>query len=110
MTLATEEPQGWRRTVHAVVALVWTIANVVFLGWVISQAWGWFVVPLRFPRLGVFHALGIRLLVYLLVSGAPDGGPPKPPALRSLALKTAGILFCWGIAYLLQDLMAVYPR
>lgn len=105
-----QELAGWRRSVHALVALVWTLANAVILGWVISQAWGWFAVPLRFPRIGVFHALGLALLVKLLVTGAPTQPPVKMPPLRELAMVTLTLLFVWGLAYLLQDLMAVWPR
>lgn len=107
-----QEVTGWRRSVHALLALVWTLANAVILGWVISQAWGWFAVPLRFPRIGVFHALGLALLVKLLVAGAPKPPPPpvKVPPLRELAMVTLTLLFVWGLAYLLQDLMAVWPR
>ena len=36
-------------------------------GWALSILWGWFIVPLGAPPIGVFHGAGLGILVSLFV-------------------------------------------
>lgn len=39
-------------------------------GWVLSLLWGWFIVPLGVPAVGVVHAIGIAFVVGMFTSAA----------------------------------------
>lgn len=41
--------------------LPWT---VLLNGWALSTLWGWFVVPLGPPPVGVFHACGLSVMAF----------------------------------------------
>lgn len=51
-------------------------------GFVISVLWGWFVVPLGAPAVGVWHAAGLCTLVCLMRPAIP---PEDTPMLEVLA-------------------------
>ena len=44
-------------------ALVISVASPLFTGWVISVLWNWFATPLGAPRVGLFLAAGLYLLI-----------------------------------------------
>jgi len=41
------------------------IPTIIFSGFVTAELWGWFVVPLGVPAIGIAHALGLRLVVHV---------------------------------------------
>lgn len=43
-----------------------TVLASLFNGWALSVLWGWFLVPLGLPQIGMAHAIGIGLLVGFL--------------------------------------------
>ena len=44
-------------------ALILFIPSILFSGWVVMLLWGWFIVPLGMPEVGLALALGISVLV-----------------------------------------------
>jgi len=69
-------------------------------GFVLSTMWGWFVVPLGLPALGLAHAIGLSFLVRWLthqhVSCQKDENR-KEVAFRQLAI---GFLYPFAILFL----------
>lgn len=60
----------WDRLVFLATAVGMAIGGIVYLlfvgaltGIVLSSLWGWFVVPLGYPSINIFHALGLTILV-----------------------------------------------
>jgi hypothetical protein len=99
---------GWRGSAMLLLALLWTVANALLLGWVITQAWGWFAVPLRLPPVHLFHGLGLRLLALLLLTRLTWPGR-NPPPIGELARGTVLLVAAWGLAFLLHVLARSYP-
>ena len=48
------------------------IGNTLMAGYVLFVFWGWFVVPLGVPAIGIIHAFGIALTVRLFVQGMTE--------------------------------------
>jgi hypothetical protein len=54
-------------------ALLFILPLGVWEGWVVSQLWSWFVVPLGVQQLGIWHAAGLSTLVTVpLATYKPD--------------------------------------
>lgn len=48
--------------VYAILTIVALIPGVIYLGFVFSYLWLWFIVPLGVPAISVAHAVGLGLL------------------------------------------------
>lgn len=46
-------------------ALILLVPTVMWGGYVVSVLWGWFIVPLGAPPVGIAHALGLMLMASL---------------------------------------------
>ena len=53
------------KSLLGIAALALTIVYMVVNGWAVSVLWGWFVVPLGVPAVGIAHAIGLRCIVAL---------------------------------------------
>lgn len=59
-----------QKAVLIILALVVLVPAAIALnGWVFTVLWAWFVVPMGAPVLGVWHALGIGLVVHMPLRG-----------------------------------------
>lgn len=47
-------------------AIAAIIANMAFRGYVLTDLWGWFVVPLGAPQIGITAAIGLSLILHWL--------------------------------------------
>lgn len=57
----------------AIAAVLATATALILVrSWVIWLMWGWFVVPLGVPAIGVVHALGLSALVGVLTHDGKD--------------------------------------
>jgi hypothetical protein len=54
-------------------ALLAAALGVMWSGFVLSILWGWFMVPLGLPALGVAQAIGIALVAGMLTHQMPRG-------------------------------------
>lgn len=50
-------------------ALILLVPTVMWGGYVVSVLWGWFIVPLGAPPVGIAHALGLMLMASLPLLG-----------------------------------------
>jgi len=79
-------------------------------GWVLSEVWGWFIVPVfNAPSLTVIQAVGITFVVFLVLPGRP---PPDTKDKDWMELFALGIaqslvspLVTWLLAYIVMRLM-----
>jgi hypothetical protein len=82
-----------------------SIPATILQGYVVSQLWLWFIVPLGVVNISVAHGIGIALIVSYLtarINGATD------PAIKGWTLFLAnvfGALFVWGFAYIIHLFM-----
>lgn len=53
------------------IATVAIAAGIALNGWALMTLWGWFVVPLGPPAVGLWHALGLSLLCQMLTARRP---------------------------------------
>jgi hypothetical protein len=78
-------------------AAILIVPCILWFGFMISCMWGWFVVPLGVPQVGVVHASGIGLLVRRL------GGFPRPEkheravAVQISSAMTTGFILLSGL-------------
>lgn len=66
-------------------ALVFGLVNAFLRGWVLTQLWSWFLVPLGLPSVSLAQAIGIGLTIQL-IAGLADIPRTKAPE----DLKTPG--------------------
>jgi hypothetical protein len=50
-------------------------------GWVLSILWGWFITPLGFPIISIWHGVGISLMMHF---SAPYRSPIEPDLYNAL--------------------------
>lgn len=55
-------------------ALAMMPVGALFAGFVITRLWGWFLVPMGFPMVTIWQAIGIDLLVTFMATPAPKEG------------------------------------
>jgi len=98
-----------RVTIYVIGGLLATIAGIVWMGFVLTVLWGWFVVPLfRLPELTIPAALGLSLVVgYMTKDGqqmktGEDFGGAVFKALIALALKPAVAL---GVGWVIRGFL-----
>ncbi len=57
----------WATVVGVIIGgVIYLIFIGVLTGIVLSSLWGWFVVPLGYPQISIFHALGLTTLISIL--------------------------------------------
>lgn len=49
-----------------VASIVGVIVGTVLSAWVLTQMWGWFIVPLGVASIGMAHAWGLIILIHWL--------------------------------------------
>lgn len=85
-------------TVNAVLALVQIVGTPIWLAWsglVLHRLWGWFVVPLGLPPIGIAHAAGLGLLCTF---ASYRNLKAEENMLRVLVAEifVPGTFLCWG--------------
>lgn len=85
---------------YAWTLLILTLPVQLWSGFVLSVLWGWFVVPLGVPPIGVLQATGLTLTVDLvkLVIAPPREGTPQDYLQRWLITYLAGPLMVLTVA------------
>lgn len=90
----------------ALKAIGWTVVFLVgtlLSGVVVVDLWCWFAVPLGAPEIGLFHALGLRLLVFPRSAVVESGEKPG----KIIAVGIVFSLVTWGLGWLYASLMGV---
>jgi len=73
--------------------------GIPFQAYVTSTIWGWFMVPLGVPAIGLWHAAGLGILVHV-IRGKGGQKPPKDKIWTIFWRYVPFTLFMWGIAAL----------
>jgi|LauGreDrversion4_2_1035121.scaffolds.fasta_scaffold64605_4 hypothetical protein len=101
----------WDRIVEGATVVGMVFGGVIYLifigvltGIVFSSLWGWFVVPLGYPQISIFHALGLTTLISILRF---DPAKPTPSdSIKEALLKPVIALgTAWLFGFLWHSLM-----
>ena len=84
----------------ALIGIILSLLLIPFHGDVLSELWGWFLVPIGLPAIGVIHALGLRLTLYSFCSSLNPADPPKENPLFQALISIVITLFIWGFGAL----------
>jgi hypothetical protein len=57
-------------TIALGLSLAIAVSKAMWSGYVLSVMWGWFLVPLGAPKIGVAHAIGIAGLVAMIAKNS----------------------------------------
>lgn len=72
-------------------------------GWVLSKLWGWFLVPLGAPRIGVVAAAGVLMVVSFLRPTRPSRPGEDPRVTMADAFRSVLIpAFELGMGYVVH--------
>lgn len=78
-------------------------ALTVLNGFVLSQMWAWFVVPLfGLPALTIPYAIGLSMVFSLFTHRKPDMNKDKKAAWGELGMMVVGRLLVLAIGYVLK--------
>ena len=94
------------RIVGSAITLVAIVPLWMLKGYVISQLWTWFLVPLDIPAIGIAQALGLAVLSSLFLLGTQKENKDDPDAtftaimVGKLLGYTGAYLFCWATGYI----------
>lgn len=96
------------------VAIVTLVAGVFLRGLTLSLLWGWFVVPLGPPAVGLWHALGLAVLANLVAGSKKplqkkDDESELTHQLRLLAYAVFMPLAALGVGWCVHELMIAWP-
>lgn len=93
----------------AILGILSVIPASVMRGWVLKIIWGWFLVPLGVPAVGIVQALGISALVGMLTHEMAGTQGHKYDDNKNVNLMTsiflafvqplAVLFFCWLIRW-----------
>jgi len=82
--------------------IVVALAMSVFSGYVFSDMWGMFIVPLGVMAIGVWHAMGISLTVSLIRLKVDPG---EPVSWEAIVRAVLNVLIFWGMGNLIHWIM-----
>ena len=91
--------------ISALLMLLFAIPSTIFQGFVLSQLWLWFFVPLGVPSIGVANAIGITLLVSFLTAKLNMATDPEIKGWTLMIAQSFGCLMVWGFGALIHLFM-----
>lgn len=80
------------------------LVSVLLRGYVLSQLWSWFVVPLGVVAVSIPHAIGISCIAAML-SGSSGGGKESEGVAVVIIGGVVGVLFVWGFGAIVHAWM-----
>ena len=81
------------------------IALLFLTAYILTQFWGWFIVPFGIKQIGLYHAMGIMLIVSFLKLNSKKSDDVDWDAVFRLCFY---ILTFWGFGYLVHLGMISY--
>lgn len=91
------------------IALITIPISVVLTGWALSILVGWFLVPLGFPTVGLWHAAGISAILQLALRPSPTWKADDDVSLRAccnrLLMAVFAPLFAIALGFVLKSFM-----
>ena len=94
-----------------VISTPFYIAAMFYSGFVLSMGWGWFIVPLGVPEIGVLHAMGIIYVgTWFKYNGPYHKAMSDDEFIEHMVTKLIGsvifVTLVWGLMYVIHLLMA----
>ena len=97
------KPKTEVATEHAVIGLVVMLVapiRALWVGWIVSILWGWFVTPLGVTPINAWHGAGISLLISLLTAKYDVKSEPSPTPTKDF-LSGVVLVLVYGVIVLL---------
>lgn len=101
-----------KHVIAFIALLIVDIPAIIFRGFVLTQLWGWFVVPLGADRLGIAHALGLSLMLGIFFAHIATKNDVKNSdnewyvqAIGTLINSILASLFAWGVGAIIAGFM-----
>lgn len=95
--------------VLAVVVVVLPIAFAAsaYAAWLMTYAWGWFIVPLGAPQIGFIHAWGLMTIIAFFRSQKPEKKPDDffKWSCRLISMNLFRYSLAFGMCFLLHKMM-----
>jgi len=109
--MTTDDDEAiWRGLQDIAVFFLLLIVSVTVRGFVFSELWGWFVVPLGVTDLSVGHAIGLAMIVsYLTYQADARSEKFERQAFQELVgaafvrVISSGMMF-WGIGWIIHSM------
>jgi len=88
--------------------LLWLPTSMVLNALILRDLWGWFVVPLGVPTLGIAHAAGISTFVrFVTYSLSAKQDTREDKSIWFIVTASALIMaLTWGLGWVLHSFMA----
>lgn len=85
--------------------IVFGILGTIFGGYVITQLWGWFIVPFGIMNISIAHGIGLNLLMSLMTTKL--GMATDPEMKGATLIITSFLLYVvfWGLGYVVSLFM-----
>lgn len=71
----------------------------IFRAWVVQKLYVWFLIPLNFPALNLWHVFGISLLISQFKSSDSE---KDPKFLQNILVNILGNLLALGLGYIVK--------
>ena len=88
--------------------LLYLVLGSMLRGWVFSVLWGWFIVPLGGPHIGIAHAIGISMVVSFLTyqhQDASDGKSASDTAITVIVIGVVQAFMALAMGYVVHSFM-----
>lgn len=113
MSVKEDNKEAIADAAGCLIAIAAVVAGSLLTGWAGMTLWGWFVVPLGLPAIGLWHALGLSLLVQLVTVKRPANRKGDDNDLRyhlgSLFYAVCLPLAALGMGWCANQLMIAWP-
>jgi len=82
-----------------------TIPITILKAFVMTKIWSWFIIPLGFPQIGIWHACGILTIISFISLKWRDDDDTEIQMLNKIIYVIINSLVAWGFAYIFYLLM-----
>ena len=100
MTKNMTDKERWGCVLTILLGPVALVGATILRGWVLAKLWGWFIVSLGVPAIGVAQAIGISGLIAMLTYEGSQPSQKSDEELNTLLIKGAVVMFATPLMYL----------
>lgn len=92
--------------VAALIWMVWFTPGVLLSGWVTMLLWGWFITPLGAPTIGLWHAVGLNIIVgFMHTTTNNNSDDPIETILTQIGTRILMAAIALGVGWVVLQLM-----
>ena len=89
------------------IVFLWLVPGILLGGWTLMLLWGWFITPLGVASIGLFHAVGLSLIIAFFKTDKPiqNGDSPIEAAVEGIFTHIFKVLIVLGLGWIVLQLM-----